>query len=217
MKSGIRVADVMTRKFISTSPNTHVIDCLKVMSRMDFGSLLIMQNKKLVGIITDKDIIEAIAKNKKIMEKPIKTIMTKNIVTISPTKDISEAILLMNKKNIKRLPVNVKKNIIGLVTEKDILKIRPGLFDIIVQKKRILEEKEKIKRIKTVNEYRAIKEGMCEECGAPDMLYQVNDRAVCHICRETVKKQKPKSNQKQDKNQPAFHKRVITFLRRKHE
>lgn len=219
MKSGIKVADVMTRKFISTSPTTSVIDCLRVMSRMNFGSLLIMQNKNLQGIVTDKDIIESISKNKKVMEKPIKIIMKKHLVTISPTKDLSEAILLMNKKGIKRLPVMVKKNIIGLVTEKDILKIKPGLFDITVQKKRIQEEKDKINRIKTLNEFRAIKEGMCEECGAHDMLYQVNDKAVCHICRGVVKKQKKitkfKEKIKTKTKKKPFH-RMITFLRKKH-
>lgn len=217
MKSGIKVGDVMTRKFISTSPTTPIIECLRIMSRRDFGSLLVMKKKKLVGIVTDKDILEAIAKNKRIMEKPIKTIMTKHIVTIPSTKDISEAILIMKKKVIKRLPVKVKGNIIGLVTEKDILKISPSLFDITVQKKRILEEKEKINRIKTVNNHRTIKEGLCEECGAPDMLYEINDKNVCYICRETVKKDKYKKHKehKESAKQEALHHKILGFLKRK--
>jgi CBS domain-containing protein/ribosomal protein S27AE len=212
MKSGIKVGDVMTRRFVSVAPNVKIIECLKLMSQKNLGSLVILENKKLKGIITDRDILERIAKNMGILQKPVRQVMKKNLVTITPSKDISEAVILMEKRNVRRLPVVVKNTIIGLITKKDILKIKPGLFDILAQKMRISEEKEKLRRIAEEKDH-WVKEGPCQECGASDLLYQHDGKYVCSLCKKSIKESK--DQEIEEKEQKKIAHKIFNFLRRK--
>jgi signal-transduction protein with cAMP-binding, CBS, and nucleotidyltransferase domain len=184
MKVGIKVGDVMTKKFISASSSMNAVDCAKLMAKKRVGSLLIIEGQKLKGIITEGDIMLAVAKEKNLKKTRINGIMTKKIVGISPSKDISDALLLMKNKSVRWLPVLAGRNVIGLLTEKDILKIQPDLADITMQNIKIAEEEEKWKRIKAVDEYRWIKEGPCQECGVYDLLYKAGSRYLCATCRK---------------------------------
>ncbi len=92
----------------------------------------------------------------------------------------------MRKKKFRRLPVTVKKRVIGYLTLKDILKIQPELFEIAKEHNAITdirEESAKIKRIKTPESFR---EGICEQCGNHDMLYNEDSRLICSTCRDAM-------------------------------
>jgi len=183
MKVGIRVGDVMTKNIISVDPETPVKKCAKLMSTKHIGSLLVMKKEKLQGILTEGDIIKAIGKGLA-LDLPVKKIMTRKVITIKPSSDIYDALVLMKKKRIRWLPVVVKEHLVGFLTEKDILKIQPDLFDIAIQNVRIAEEEEKWKRIRAIDEYKWVKEGPCQECGAYDLLYKVGNRYLCATCRK---------------------------------
>ncbi len=213
MKSGLKVGDVMTRKFVFVSPKTKIIDCLKIMSKSDVGSLLIVEDKKLKGITTSNDIIKYITKNIHVLKKEVRQVMKKNLVVISPSKDISEAIELMERKNVRKLPVVVRSSVIGFITKKDILKIRPGLSDILTQKIRIAEEREKIKRISENGKNHWAKDGECQECGAHDLLYQFNDRYVCSLCKKNIKE--GKKQEIEEKEQTKIAHKLLNFLKRR--
>lgn len=184
MKVGIKVGDVMTKKFISVSPDMNVVDCAKLMAKRRVGSLLITEGQKLKGIVTEGDVMLAVAKDKDLGRTKIAEIMTKKVIGISPSKDINDALIMMKKRSVRWLPVLAGSNVIGFLTEKDILKIQPDLVDIAVQNINIAEEKEKWKRIKAVDEYRWIKEGPCQECGVYDLLYKAGSRYLCATCRK---------------------------------
>ncbi len=213
MKSGLKVGDVMTRKFVFVSLKTKVIECLRIMSKKDVGSLLIVEDKKLKGITTSNDLVKYITKNIRVLQKEIRQVMKRNLVTIAPSKDISEAIELMEKKNVRKLPVVVRNSVIGFITKKDILKLRPGLFDILTQKIRIAEEHEKIKRISENGKNRWVKEGECQECGAQDLLYQFNDQYVCSLCKNNIKR--GKQQEIEEKEQTKIAHKIFNFLKRK--
>lgn len=183
MKTGIKVGDIMTRNFVSVGPKTSIHECVKIMVKNKVGSAVVMSDKKLKGIITEGDIMRAIAK-KISLKEPVSKIMTKKVYSIRASKDIYDAIVLMKKKKVRWLPVVIKKHVIGFLTEKDILKIQPELFEIVVENLHIAEEKEKWKRIKAVDEYGWVKEGPCDECGAFDLLYKVGNRYLCANCRK---------------------------------
>lgn len=185
MKTGIKIGDVMTKKFVSVTPDTTIVDCAKIMTKKHVGSLIIKENQKLRGIITEGDIMQAVAKGINLKKTPVSKIMTKHVIGISPSKDLYESLMIMKKKAIRWLPVVVEGNVIGLLTEKDILKIQPDLFDIMVQNMRIAEEEEKWKRVRAIDEYRWVHEGPCQECGVYDLLYKVGNRYLCANCRKT--------------------------------
>ena len=184
MKTGIAVGDLMTRNYISTSPETNLRDCAKLMIKKRVGSLIIKNKEdKLEGILTEKDIIWALVKKSKedLSKIPAKDLMKRKVITIKPSLDITEALRKLNKYKIRRFPVIQNKKVIGMITTKDILKIDPGLFELIAESTKIKEESGKLKATEKLRQ--SSKDGMCEECGNTDLLYK-NDGGVmvCATC-----------------------------------
>lgn len=154
MKTDIKVGDLMTRDFVSCSPETDAIVAIKKMCKNRVGSVVVKENNKLVGIMTERDVLVALTKRKNLEKVKVKEIMTsKKLVTISPRRDVYDAVILMKKKEIRRLPVIEKGKIIGLITIRDIIKTIPSLFDVWADAIRIKEEMRKIRIAGTEEEY----------------------------------------------------------------
>lgn len=186
MKIGVKVGDVMTRDFISTSPNISVLEAARIMIKKHVGSLIIEDKGQLKGIITQKDIIWALTKKPKHLDK-VKTgdIAKKKIITIKPNADLFAALKTMQKSKVKKLPVTVNKKVIGLLTLKDILRIEPALFELAQSHNllEIKEESEKFKRKKSPEQYNL---GICEECGNEDLLEKVDGIMLCEGCKQKM-------------------------------
>ncbi|MFA4960870.1 MAG: CBS domain-containing protein [Candidatus Pacearchaeota archaeon] len=181
METGIKVGDIMTRNFIYVSPETDLRECAKTMVKKRVGSLIIKEDDKLRGILTEKDIVWAVVKKTKhgLEDILVKDLMKRKVITIKPSVDIIEAMNKFKKKKIRKLPVVENGKLIGLLTEKDILKIDPGLFQMIAETIKIREETEKLNR-KIMNTSR--KQGICEECGEFDILMKDNNQMICEEC-----------------------------------
>ena len=165
MQVGIKVGDVMTRNFIYSSPNTSIVNCVRLMTKHRVGSLVIKEGQNLKGMLTEGDIIWTIAKGTNLKNKVRK---------------------IMKKRKIRWLPVTIKKRVVGLLTLKDILKIQPALYDIASQRMGIAEEKQKRARVRIVDNQHWVREGPCHECGVYDLLYKIEDRYLCENCKKKL-------------------------------
>jgi len=181
METGIKVGDIMTRNFIHTPPETDLRECAKIMVKKRVGSLIIKTDEKLAGIITEKDIIWAIVKKSKKELKNIlaKDLMRRKVITIKPSADITEAMKKYRKKKIRRLPVVENGKLIGMLTIKDVLKIDPGLFQMIAESVKVREETEKLSRRGPNNQQT---QGICEECGEFEILSNAGAQWICETC-----------------------------------
>ena len=181
MDTGIKVGDLMTRSFIHVSPDTDLKECARTMVKKRVGSLIIKEGDKLKGILTEKDIIWAIVKKSKHDLKNIKAkaLMRRKVITIKPGADITDAMTKFRKKKVRRLPVVENGKLIGFLTTKDILRIDPGLFQMIAETLKIKEETAKLKR-SDIEARR--KQGICEECGDYDILYNDDAQWLCNKC-----------------------------------
>ena len=181
MARKIQVGDVMTRNFVSVLPNTHLLDCARKMVKQRVDSLIIAEDKKLTGIITQKDILWAIIKKPDIDLKTIfaSDIATKKIAVISPSADLVQAFQKMKKLGFRRLPVVSRGGIVGLLTLKDILKIEPSYYTRAGDLIDIREEAEKRRRISNPGEEN---EGFCDNCGSFADLTKVKNLLLCPDC-----------------------------------
>ena len=186
-KSGIKVGDIMTRNFVAVHPDTNLIDCAKEMIKKRVGSLILKEGQRLVGLLTEKDIIWALIKKSKTDLRWIKArdIASKKVATIKPSADVYEALQRMKKLKFRRFPVMVNKKVIGMLTLKDILRIEPTLFRDVSQIERIKEESEKLERIRHGGK-RMLRQGMCEECGNFDILFKIDGRLLCETCKDRM-------------------------------
>lgn len=140
MKYGIRVRDIMAKKLVTTTPNMTVVNAAKLMKKNSVGALAIMNKGQLVGIITDGDILKrVIATGKNPAKVKLSEIMSQNPVCVSPDDDLYTVSKLMNEKHIKRVFVKENGRLIGYLSERDLLRIQPGLLDVLMEKLRIVQ------------------------------------------------------------------------------
>lgn len=181
----IAVGDVMTRSFVSVSPQASLYECAKKMARERVDSLLITADKHLVGILTSRDILWAITKKPGLDLRKIKgmEIAKRKLAVIKPSLDISQALEKMKASNFRRLPVLSHGELIGVVTLKDILAIDPSLYaemhslmDDVREEDRKLEQSEASYPL----------EGICENCGALAELLKVEGQLLCPDCRDEL-------------------------------
>jgi CBS domain-containing protein len=182
----ILVSDLMTREPITASPNSDLLECAKKMVQKKTGSLLLVNNKRLVGLISTHDILWALVKKSKedLSKIQAKEISPKKIAIIKPSATLDEAIKKMKESKFERLPVVDNNELVGIVTVKDILSFNPEIYPELEEFAQIREESRKLKLVRKAKEMKDIpQEGVCEECGNHDILHRVNGMLVCASCR----------------------------------
>jgi len=115
------VQEIMTKKIESINSDDLVIEACKKYKEHKLGSLIVMEEDTIVGIITERDVIEKIILNEKNPKQTkVKEIMTSNVKTISSLAPVEEAVNIMKNNNIKKLPVVYNHLVVGIITENDI-------------------------------------------------------------------------------------------------
>ena len=115
------VEEVMTRDVVKIDCNQTVYNACEKYCEIKVGSLVVMDRDIIVGIITERDIIErAILRNKNPENTKIREIMSPNIKTIHALAPIEKAVQIMKENKIKKLPVILNNDIVGIITETDI-------------------------------------------------------------------------------------------------
>ncbi len=177
-KTGYKICDAMTKRPVSVLPETTIGKCALKMLKNHVGSLVVTDGNKLLGILSDRDIVRrVIAKGLNPKELKAGEVMIKRVITIGPEKDIYDALKKMKDYDVRHLPVMDKKEMIGLLTLKDILKIQPELFELMVEKFELREEARKPVFGGPISE------GMCEACGFPSTnLREIEGSFLCTRC-----------------------------------
>ena len=122
------VKEVMSKNPIKIDLRKTVFDACILYKENKVGCLIVTENDKCVGILTERDLIErTICENKDPKTTLINEIMSSEIKTVHALDNLEKAIRIMKENNIKKLPVLKDENIIGIITVTDISKARPDL------------------------------------------------------------------------------------------
>lgn len=117
----MQVRDIMSKNVASVDPNTPIVEVAKIMKNMNIGSVPVCRDGKVLGIVTDRDIVlRNIAMGKDINQVKAQDVMTMGLSTTSPDTDIDDAARIMSEKQIRRLPVVENEKIIGMVALGDL-------------------------------------------------------------------------------------------------
>ena len=114
------------RQVMTPSPETVEADktaaeAAKLMKKIDAGMIPVVQNERLVGTVTDRDIaIRVVAEGKDPVATTVAEIASKDVVTIGPDQDIAEALGLMASNQVRRLPVVEGETLIGVIAQADV-------------------------------------------------------------------------------------------------
>ncbi len=119
----MKVKDIMTSKVATVRPADSLKQAAESMVARHCGSLPVLDGRKIVGIVTDRDMTtKAIAQGKG-PNTPVKDVMTSDVITISPNTEGDEAADLMAHKKIRRLPVMEQGQLVGIVAIGDLARV----------------------------------------------------------------------------------------------
>ena len=122
-----RVSAILAHKKASSvwsiGPNATVIEAIRLMDEKNVGALPVVENGKLVGIVSERDYTrKVILKGRSSKDTPVSDIMTKQVLTVSPTDSVTDCMQTMADKRVRHLPVLDGANLIGILSIGDVLK-----------------------------------------------------------------------------------------------
>ena len=116
-----QIRDVMTGNPTTCEPTATVVDAAKVMAREDVGSVPIVEGGRLVGLVTDRDIIvRTVSEGRDVKTTTVNDVASKNLVTVAPDEDLERALQLMAKHQVRRIPVVEGDRVVGIVAQADV-------------------------------------------------------------------------------------------------
>jgi CBS domain-containing protein len=108
----------------SIAPEAMVYDAIKLMAQRNVGALMVLENNRLVGIISERDYTrKVILQGKSSKETAVREIMTQELVTAEPNDNIGECMRIMTERRVRHLPVLEGSKLIGVVSIGDLLKL----------------------------------------------------------------------------------------------
>jgi len=131
----MELKDIMVKDVITVNPNATVKDATKLMNKHNIGCLIVVGKGKVVGIVTERDILRKIVEASKNPEKTkVSEIMSTKLLVAAPNMDVVDAAKMMLQRKIKKLPIVTNKKLVGLVSLTDIartVRIQPEMMNVI--------------------------------------------------------------------------------------
>ena len=117
-----RVGDFMTKNPDCVSQTSSITDAAKIMKKSDTGVVPVVDGKKVVGLVTDRDIVvRGVAGGKDISSMPVSEVMTRDVRTVTEDSTVDDVLQLMSGAQIRRVPVvNQAQELVGIVSLGDI-------------------------------------------------------------------------------------------------
>ncbi len=144
----LRVKDLMTKDFVSIDSEATVKDAASKMAQQEIGSLIVTEQGRPVGIVTETDLLSRVlAAGKSAEATRVEMIMSKPLICGDPDMDATEAARYMVSRNIKKLPITKDGHLVGIMTFTDLCAIEPDLARITEEETRGKIPKRFIKRL----------------------------------------------------------------------
>lgn len=125
------ISQVMNPRVVVTDGSITVKKACEIMASHKIGSIVVTRNREVVGIITERDVLNVIARGLDPASTWVRDVMTTEVITIRPDQSVEDAAELMARHGIKKLPVVENKKLLGIVTASDIVVIQPKLIQKI--------------------------------------------------------------------------------------
>jgi CBS domain-containing protein len=111
------------RGIIAVSPNTTVLEALRIMANQNIGSVMVMEGDQYLGIMTERDYSrKVILLGKSSTDTPVAEIMSRDFPAVTPNDTVEFCMQLMSEKNIRYLPVFENDTLRGIVSINDVVR-----------------------------------------------------------------------------------------------
>ena len=117
----MRVSEIMTKNVRTAAPGASLREVAAIMRDGDMGAVPVVADGKLIGIVTDRDIVVRAVSKGKTADSAVAETMTNELFTVSPDDFVFEAVRLMGDKQVRRIPViNNDGSLAGIIAMADI-------------------------------------------------------------------------------------------------
>jgi CBS domain-containing protein len=176
MTTRVLVRDIMNSPVITAGPRESIVDIASKMKEHNIGSVIITDNEKPVGIVTDWDVVsKVVAKNLEPSSVDAGKVM-QSIHTVEASEGITEAARILRKNNIKRLGVVYKDRLAGIISSSDVIAVTPELVDVVSEKAAMIRGE--------IGRPASTVSGYCDECDEwSDVLMYSEGTFTCEVCR----------------------------------
>jgi CBS domain-containing protein len=133
---GLPVGSVIEpRKLVVAAPDSSVSEAACLMQRGNVGAVLVVENERLVGIFTERDVLfRVVAKDLDPKQTPLSAVMTSHPLTVTPDETFGYALILMHANGFRHLPVIEGNRPVGVVSARHALD--PDLEEFAVEAER---------------------------------------------------------------------------------
>ena len=121
------IRDILKKKGIktlTTTKETKVVDVAHILTKEKIGAIVIVEKEEVIGILSERDIVQAFTKKKTVRNTQAQEIMTKNVFTCNLEDNNEDLLTLMVTKHFRHLPVLDKNKLVGVVSIGDLVKDR---------------------------------------------------------------------------------------------
>ena len=120
----MKVKELLDKKghdVYSVSPDATVFDALQLMAEKEIGALVVLEDEKMVGIISERDYArKVILKGKASKETLVREIMSSKVIHTDPDAKVQKCLSLMTKHKFRHLPVLEKDRLVGILSIEDV-------------------------------------------------------------------------------------------------
>ena len=120
----MRVKELLDHKghdVYSVSPDATVYDALKLMAEKEIGALVVLEDEKMVGILSERDYArKIILKGKSSKDTAVREIMTSEVIYTSPNENVGKCLSLMTKHRFRHIPVLEGERLVGILSIEDV-------------------------------------------------------------------------------------------------
>ena len=138
MSGILLVRDIMARNVKTVRVDDTALEAVSKMNKFHIGSVIVMNNGRPIGIITERNILQRIVEPR--LDPAVvsaKDIMSSPLVTVDVNAAVEEAAQIMARRRIKKLPVVDKDKLVGVVSTSDIVRSNPTQLGIIEELLRV--------------------------------------------------------------------------------
>lgn len=106
----------------SVSPDATVLEALHVLADRDIGAVLVMEKERVVGILSERDVVRETAKVGQCrLDEPVRNLMSTHVLYVGLDNTIEDCMALMTEKRIRHLPVIENGKLVGIVSNRDVV------------------------------------------------------------------------------------------------
>lgn len=117
----MKVRDKMTKDVGYVNPSNTIVEAAQLMQKLNVGSVPVFEQNKVVGVVTDRDIVvRNVAHGKIPQDTKVQDVMTSQVTTVSPDMDVEEVSKIMAQQQIRRVPVVENNQLVGILSLGDI-------------------------------------------------------------------------------------------------